>query len=147
MPGSRSRHLFQRNGASSLDHKQAGEQVTQFKRVIPVLKVRDLEETIDFYIRHFGFSLCWRAANDGSGENGMVQLGDISILFSTGAHLGSEPQFSGSIYIDMVGVEEFYEKVKDAVPIVWPLETMDYGSKEFGVRDCNGYTLAFSEAT
>ena len=48
-----------------MDHKQAGEQVTQFKRVIPVLKVRDLEETIDFYIRHFGFSLCWRAANDG----------------------------------------------------------------------------------
>jgi len=22
---------------------------------------------------------------------------------------------------------------------------MDYGTKEFGVRDCNGYTLAFSE--
>ena len=29
---------------------------------------------------------------------------------------------------------------------VWPLEAMDYGQTEFGIRDCDGYTLAFAEA-
>ena len=36
--------------------------------------------------------------------------------------------------------------IKNQAEVVWPLETMDYGQKEFGVRDCDGYTLAFAEA-
>jgi hypothetical protein len=28
---------------------------------------------------------------------------------------------------------------------VWPLAAMDYGQKEFGIRDGDGYTLAFAE--
>ena len=120
--------------------------MAQFNRVVPVLKVRDLQETIEFYNRQLGFELCWRAPNDGGGDNCMVKRDGISILFSTGSHLGDKPQFSGTLYIDMIGVDAFYAKVKDAVPLVWPLEVMNYGSKEFGVRDPNGYVIAFSEA-
>ena len=47
----------------------------------------------------------------------------------------------------MDNVQEFYDRVRDRVPIVWPLEVMDYGQKEFGLRDGNGYTLAFAEAS
>ena len=46
----------------------------------------------------------------------------------------------------MSGVQEFFERIKDQVEIVWPLETMEYGQREFGIRDCDGYTLAFAEA-
>jgi hypothetical protein len=35
--------------------------------------------------------------------------------------------------------------VKDQVEVVWPLEAMSYGTLEFGIHDCNGYTLAFAE--
>ena len=67
-------------------------------------------------------------------------------MLSTGSHLGGTPSFTGTLYIDMDGVEEFYEEVKDRVELVWPLDVMDYGTREFGVRDPNGYILAFSEA-
>ena len=46
----------------------------------------------------------------------------------------------------MAGVEQFSERIKSQVEIVWPLETMDYGQTEFGIRDRDGYTLAFAEA-
>lgn len=36
-------------------------------------------------------------------------------------------------------------KVKDAATIVWPLAAMEYGTVEFGIRDPDGYTLAFAE--
>jgi hypothetical protein len=37
--------------------------------------------------------------------------------------------------------------MKDAVTLAWPLERMPYGIEEFGIVDCNGYTLAFAQAS
>ena len=45
----------------------------------------------------------------------------------------------------MVGVREFFERVKGRAEVVWPLEAMDYGQREFSIRDGDGYTLAFAE--
>ena len=27
----------------------------------------------------------------------------------------------------------------------WPIDTFEYGMREFAIRDCNGYTLAFGQ--
>jgi hypothetical protein len=35
----------------------------------------------------------------------------------------------------MTGVEEFYVRIRGRVEMVWPLESMEYGTLEFGVRD------------
>ena len=66
-------------------------------------------------------------------------------MLSTGSHLGDKPVFSGTLYFNIDGVEELFERIKDQVEIVWPLELMEYGTREFGIRDCDGYTLAFAE--
>jgi len=42
-------------------------------------------------------------------------------------------------------IQGFYDRIKDHVEIVWPLESMEYGTLEFGIRDGDGYTLAFAE--
>ena len=76
----------------------------------------------------------------------MLQAGAAELLLSTGSHLGDKPHLTGTLYFHMTGVQEFFERVKDRVEIVWALETMHYGQKEFGIRDCDGYTLAFAEA-
>jgi uncharacterized glyoxalase superfamily protein PhnB len=118
----------------------------QFLRVVPVLKVADMQRAVDFYTSVLGFQVGWRAANDGEGENCMLQAGTTDVLLSTGSHLGGEPHFTGTLYFNMEGVREFFERIKDRVEIVWPLETMDYGQTEFGIHDRDGYTLAFAEA-
>jgi len=120
--------------------------MAEFKRIVPVLKVSDMQKSVDFYASVLGFSVAWRAANDGGGENCMLQAGAADLLLSTGPHLGDRPQFTGTLYFHMSGVQEFFERVKDQVEVVWPLEAMDYGQTEFGIRDGDSYTLAFAEA-
>jgi uncharacterized glyoxalase superfamily protein PhnB len=120
--------------------------MSEFKKIVPVLKAANMQRAVDFYTGVLGFMVCWRAANNGGGENCMVQAGATELLLSTGAHLGDKPQFTGTRYFHMVGVQEFFAKIKHKVEIVWPLETRDYGQTEFGIRDCDGYTLAFTEA-
>src|SRR5690349_14934931 len=97
---------------------------------------------IDFYTGVLGFVVCWRAPADGGGENCMLQAGAADVLLSTGTYLGDRPQFSGTLYFDMDGVADFYERVRDRAHVVWPLADMEYGQREFGIRDPDGYTLA-----
>jgi uncharacterized glyoxalase superfamily protein PhnB len=118
----------------------------EFLSIVPVLKVGDLQRAVEFYSNLLGFTVAWRADNDGGGENAMLRSGATNLLLSTGSHLGDRPQFTGTLYFNMKGVREFFEQIKEKVNIVWPLEMMDYGQLEFGIRDLDGYTLAFAEA-
>jgi uncharacterized glyoxalase superfamily protein PhnB len=120
--------------------------MADFRTIVPVLKVADMQRAVDFYTSVLRFSVCWQAAHDGGGENCMLTAGATNLLLSTGSHLGDKPQFTGTLYFNMVGVREFFEQIRNKVEIVWPLETMDYGQMEFGIRDCDGYVLAFAEA-
>lgn len=49
------------------------------------------------------------------------------------------------MYIDVEGIAKLYTDVKDKAEIVQDMHTTFYGSKEFAIRDINGYVLAFSE--
>jgi uncharacterized glyoxalase superfamily protein PhnB len=120
--------------------------MADFKTIVPVLMVAEMQRSVNFYTGVLGFTVCWRGANDGGGDNCMLQGGATALMLSTGSHLGDKPQFSGTLYFNMVGVREFFEQIKNKVQIVWPLEAMDYGQTEFGIKDCDGYTLAFAEA-
>jgi catechol 2,3-dioxygenase-like lactoylglutathione lyase family enzyme len=119
--------------------------MAKFKKIVPVLKVSDIQKSVEFYTGVLGFTVAWSAANDGGGENCMLQADAAELLLSTGSHLGDRQQFTGTLYFHMTGLLEFFERVKNRVEVVWPLEPMDYGQKEFGIRDSDGYTLAFAE--
>jgi len=116
-----------------------------FKSVMPVLRVTDLDTSIAFYQGWFGFKMVWRAPNDGGGEGCILEREDVAVLLSTGDHLGKVPAFTGTLYFNIDGVADLYAALKDRVEMVWPLEEMDYGTLEFGVRDPDGYMLAFAE--
>jgi uncharacterized glyoxalase superfamily protein PhnB len=117
----------------------------EFWSILPVLKVGDMDRSLAFYADRFGFEVVWRVPGDAGDEIARVRLGGVALLFSTGSHLGASPSFTGTFYIEMKDVDSFYERVKGRVDLVWPLETMEYGWKEFGVRDPDGYVIAFSE--
>jgi uncharacterized glyoxalase superfamily protein PhnB len=119
--------------------------MTDFKTIVPVVKVAEMQRSVDFYTAVLDFTVCWRASDD-AGENCMLAAGATNLLLSTGSHLGDRPQFSGTLYFNMVGVKEFFDRIRNRVEIIWPLETMDYGQTEFGIRDSDGYILAFAEA-
>jgi uncharacterized glyoxalase superfamily protein PhnB len=118
--------------------------MVRFHSIMPVLRVADLERALGFYRDVLDFRVAWRSSDDG-GEHCILELGEARLLLSNGAHLGGTPAFTGTLYFDVEGVDELYIKLKDRAPVVWPLENMDYGQREFGIKDPDGYTLAFAQ--
>jgi uncharacterized glyoxalase superfamily protein PhnB len=117
-----------------------------FSSVMQVLRVTDMQRAIDWYTKVIGLALLWRSADDGGGENCMLQSGPVTLMLSTGTHLGGKPAFTGTLYFNMRDVAAFHDGIKDRAEFVWPLQKMDYGTVEFGIRDPDGYTLAFAQA-
>ena len=111
--------------------------------LFPMLETENIKQTIEFYTQNLGFkcqgvypdkeNICWASLSSGACE----------IAFGLpNAHTNFEkPILTGSIYMYVENVEEFWQKLKDKVEIVYPLEDMIYGMREFGIRDCNGYIL------
>ncbi len=105
-----------------------------------LMKCKDIEETKSFYANLLGFDV----ADTAEGTCTVHKAGG-TIIFSTGDNLGSSPAMSGTIYFFISQVDEYFAAVKDQVEVEWPLQNMSYGTREFGIRDCNGYHLAFAQ--
>src|SRR6185436_19702807 len=119
--------------------------MSSLKSVMPALQVSDMERAVQFYTRQLGFVVVWRAPGDGGGENCMLESGAVAVLLSSGPHLGAPPKLTGSIYFDVDGVDGLWESVMPNADVAWPISNLEYGTREFGIRDPDGYVLAFSE--
>ena len=119
--------------------------MSTLKSVMPALKVGEMESAVRFYTERLGFSIAWRVPGDGGGENCMLQAGQVAVLLSTSTHLGASPQFTGTIYFDVDDVDGLWDAIRLTADVVWPISDMEYGTREFGVRDPDGYVLAFAE--
>jgi uncharacterized protein YjbI with pentapeptide repeats len=115
-----------------------------FTGLVPVLRVTELQRSIDWYTSVVGMQLLWRKPQDGGGETCMLREGPVTLMLSTGSHLGGAPAFTGTLYFNMTDSTAFYGQIKAGANLVWPLEDMDYGTTEFGIRDPDGYVLAFA---
>jgi predicted enzyme related to lactoylglutathione lyase len=105
-----------------------------------LLRCHDLEETRQFYQSKLGFNVrdsdeCTLTAERQGG----------TLIFTPGDFWNSPPGFSGTIYFTVPDADGYFASVKDKVAVAWPIQDMSYGSREFGVRDCNGYHLGFQQ--
>jgi catechol 2,3-dioxygenase-like lactoylglutathione lyase family enzyme len=119
--------------------------VTKILGIMPVLKVADIQRSIEWYTGVLGFQANGRFVGDGDGEGCFIQADGTELLLTTGSHLGGAPSFTGTLYFRVVGVDPLFARVSGRPEVVWPLEQQDYGTREFGIRDPDGYVLAFAE--
>jgi uncharacterized glyoxalase superfamily protein PhnB len=119
--------------------------VTTPKAWMPVLRVLDIPRSVAFYRDVIGFAERSTYTDEAGTPSVVLGWGPVELLVSTGDHLGGPPAFTGTLYLRVVGVTELYDRVKDRVELVWPLEGMPYGTREFGVRDPDGYVIAFAQ--
>jgi catechol 2,3-dioxygenase-like lactoylglutathione lyase family enzyme len=109
--------------------------------IAPLLRCTDLDATR----RHYRDVLQFTVA-DTAQSTLTVQLHDCSVLFTEQDLWRLPPGCAGTLYLVIEDVDGYYAQVCDLADIAWPLQDTEYGSREFGVRDCNGYYLAFSQA-
>jgi len=131
----------------------------------PNFSVEDVAKTIEFYQNSLGFNLkMLRRMDMDTIEFTLVEFEEYSygIVSRDNVHImfvqeevfkenipvaeADIKQASVLFYIDLEGVDELYDdfKKKD-IEFVKEMNTTWYGRREFYIKDCNGYILAFGE--
>lgn len=115
-----------------------------FSQIIPRLPVKDLERTIAFYGKHFGFTteVIWPD-----------QRPTFAILCRDKTCLGffeTNDQESHSIgyaelYIQVTDLSTLHDSLKKQLSIEWGPEIYSYGRQEFALRDPDSYLIIFTE--
>ncbi|QES89509.1 VOC family protein [Rhizosphaericola mali] len=115
-----------------------------FKSLKPVFFTKEIQETVDFYSKILGFKV-----NAFDPEIGWAALAkdNIEIMLSIpNVHFPfTDSKFTGTIYFEITHIDDFWEKVNTVAKICYPIETFDYGMREFAIFDNNGYILQFGE--
>jgi catechol 2,3-dioxygenase-like lactoylglutathione lyase family enzyme len=115
-------------------------------RLVPALLVRNMAETLAFY-RKLGFEVTDADPSEEKASWAQVRRGSIALQFHTEAPEGTPktPVCSGTFYVFPDSVARLAEEFRGRVELAWGPEVMEYGLREFGVKDPNGYYLAFAE--
>lgn len=107
------------------------------------LETQDLEATIQFYTEKLKFALSGRFKG-----HIFLSKDDQTIMFQKmlDHHEQKSPMMTGSLYINTLQVDDLYIALKHEAKICYPIENFDFGMREFGVYDNNGYLLIFGKA-
>ncbi len=115
--------------------------------VTPSLFAPDVSDSVRFYVETLGFRHTGSyKEDDGTEIWAEVALKESRIwLFSHPLDDRPEPVFSGLIYVFVDDVDAVAKRLAGRVPFEWGPETQEYGLRELGVKDINGYCLVFAK--
>lgn len=109
-----------------------------------MLYTKALEPTVEFYTSILGFE-CEGLDIDAGWAS--IKKDQVEIMISLpNDHLPFEqPNFTGSFYIKTDNVDKLWAEVSNQTNVCYPLESFDYGMKEFAIYDNNGYLIQFGQ--
>src|SRR5438552_4139662 len=125
--------------------------VPVFKKLTPNLVVENVERSLAFYTDVLGFTPGLTVPEQPPLVFASVVSGGVEIFFNDHATAVKEyPSFAGTpigltgtMYIEITGLDAWHERLKSTVPIVMPLVMQFYGVREFAFADPDGYVITF----
>ncbi len=116
----------------------------KLNNLTPMLETQDMTGTITFYTDVLGFVTENYVPDMGWAS---LKFGSINVMFALpNAHRNiPKPVMSGSLYFTTDEVDLIWAQVKERSLICYPIEDFDYGMREFGIYDNNGYLLQFGQ--
>ena len=107
-----------------------------------LLKCYDVETTKSFYEDILDFEVI-----ESDKESCTVQKEDCTIIFTSESLWSGHPKCTGTIYMFIDDVDAYYELIKEKAIVIWPLQDMPHGTREFGIKDYDEYHIAFAQKT
>jgi len=115
-------------------------------RLVPALLVNDMRASLEFYQR-LGFAITALHPDEASPQWAEVKRDGVTLQFHVEPPHGmpASPTCSGTFYIYPDDVEALAAELRGRVQFEWGPEVMEYGMREFRVKDPNGYFIAFAD--
>jgi uncharacterized glyoxalase superfamily protein PhnB len=133
-------------------------------KLTPTFEVSDIKKTIAFYSENFAFNLIMAVSETQDGIEqtlsddkeyvyAMMQKDNVELMFQRSDTFKNDVVFSKgfpmgasvSFYMEIEGIKEFYESIRNKDLQTTELRTTWYGMQEFYLKDINGYILGFAE--
>jgi len=124
-----------------------------FKKLTPNLLVANVERSLAFYVDTLGFSRGMTVPDGSPLVFASVTSGDVEIFLNDAATAVAEyPAFAGkplgatgTMFIELEGVDALHDRLRSSVTITMPLTTKFYGMREFAILDPDGYVITFAQ--
>lgn len=127
----------------------AEENKIKLRAIAPQFVVEDVVKTAEFYRDKLGFNILGYFADPP--VYAMVERDGIEFHFGKPDKGSIQPNetrrsIGGDAYIWVDNIDALYNEIKaKGVEIVEALAMQSYGSRDFVVRDCNGYRITVGE--
>jgi uncharacterized glyoxalase superfamily protein PhnB len=121
--------------------------------VATILLVENVDSSVAFYKKYFGFAEYKRFPFEGRATLAVVEYKRLYVMFqdkdvfkeNKKKFIGGNIEPSFSLYVDYKGAKELYEQIKDILEIVQEYQLMFYDRYEFSVKDLDGHIITFSD--
>ncbi len=136
----------------------------KINKLSPNFEVTNIIETVKFYEENLGFHLIMAVPetqdsvhqsinHDKKYVYAMMQKDNVELMFQRSDSfkkdvlLSNECKIGASVsfYMEVEGIHELYQELKNKKVDITDLKTTWYGMNEFYVKDINGYVLAFAQ--
>jgi uncharacterized glyoxalase superfamily protein PhnB len=119
----------------------------------PLLAVRNMKKTIDFYTKSLGFKLgmCFPDANNPEyadlSKDGMV----LMLIPAQNHGIDNKEKFGIGVYLYMQingDIDEYYAELKKkGIKIAVDMKDEPFGVRDFTIEDVDGYKLTFNQVS
>ena len=135
-------------------------------KLTPNFEVKNIKETVQFYESVLGFSLVITVPETQNGIEqsfsdgkeyvyALVSKDKVEMMFQRtdsfkkDIEMAKDLPFGASVsfYMEVDGLDSFYNDIKNKVKEITEPKIAWYGMKEFYTKDSNGYILGFAEKT
>lgn len=121
--------------------------------VATILLVEDVDRSVVFYQKYFGFQIYSRFPLEGKATLAVVEKNKLYVMFQDKKifyekkpeYIGGNISPSFTLLIDIDDAKKLYDQLKKELEIVQELQLMFYNQYEFSVKDPDGYIITFSE--
>ena len=130
--------------------------MTKLLLLRPMLAGPALPATIEFWTGPFGFTVRGRL-DDEKGRPLWCEVArdDVAVMFSS--HYHDEPdgdhghgehhaELGGGLYVNVDDVDALAAELSSKVALEYGPQDMEYGMREFGVTDNNGFMIMFGQS-
>lgn len=113
-----------------------------FRSLVPMLWVKELDNTIKYYEEVLGFS-CGERSDDWGWA--AMHRDNVELMFAIPLHdpTFQNSSYTGSFYIYTELTDNLWLELKDKVEVVYAIDNFHYNMRDFAIKDINGFMLQF----